>query len=64
MTFDTVESADEAVAQLNGSSVEGIKLEVEIARKQKGTHHSRLPFEPGAQVGVGTLSTPLYTAEW
>lgn len=45
MTFDTVETADDAVAQFNGTTVGSVSLEVEIARKQKGSFRNRMNYD-------------------
>ncbi|XP_067933980.1 negative elongation factor E-like isoform X2 [Watersipora subatra] len=45
VTFDTAESADEAVAQFNKRTAGGIMLEVEIARRQRGSLQSRVNFD-------------------
>jgi len=41
VTFDTVEAADEAVSQFNNTMVGDSLLEVEMARRQGGSHHHK-----------------------
>ena len=45
VTFDTTEAADDAVSRFNGVMVGSISLEVEIARKQKGSYRSRVNYD-------------------
>lgn len=45
VTFDTTEAADDAVAKFNGAMVGSITLDVEIARKQKGSFRSRINYD-------------------
>lgn len=53
ITFDTAETAEEAVTQFNQVLVGDVKLEVEIARRQRGSHQSRLNYDKNnPQVGL------------
>lgn len=53
VTFDTAETAEDAVSQFNDVMVGGVKLEVEIARRQRGTHQSRVNYDKNnPQVGT------------